>query len=167
MTFVEQVAHGLVAAGRGVEVDVERGTIDVTSSAVGRVLAVVRTRARGVTFYAVHGEPVPGDRRTAVSELAVRATADLMDAALELDLATGAVAARFPVVLGEVEPPPDALAGLLDAALTVVEETAVRYAGAIDDVLADRTDPRSAAVAVRTAPVTELLSEVAEQEPPS
>lgn len=167
MTFLDLVARGLVDAGRGVDVDIERSTIDVTSAAVGRVLAVVRTHARGVTFYAVHGEVVPGDRRAAVAELAVRATADLLDAALELDLATGAVAARVPVLLGELEPPPDALADLFDAALTVVEETAHRYADAIDDVIAGRSDARTAAVAVRTAPVTDLLAAVADSECPS
>lgn len=164
MTFVDQVARALVAAGRSVEIDAELSTIGVTSptAAGGRVLAVVRSHARGVTLYAVHGDPVPAESLTAVTELCVRATADLLDASLELDLATGAVAARFPVVLGDTEPPEDALAGLLDAALDVVEETASRYADAIDDVIAGRADARSAAGAVRTAPVEELLAEVAE-----
>lgn len=169
MTFLDDVARALVTAGRSVEIDVELSTIGVTSASApgGRLLAVVRTHARGVTFYAVHGDPVPAGSLAAISELTVRAGADLLDATLELDLSTGAVAARFPVVLGELAAPPEALADLFDAALAVVEETATRYAGAIDDVIAGRVDARSAAVAVRTAPVTDLLVEVAERDRPS
>ena len=102
MTFLEEVARALVAAGRSVEIDPEMSTIGITSASVDKVLAVVRPHARGVTFYVVREGLVPSASLGAVSELTVRATADLLDASLELDLATGAVAARFPVVLGEL-----------------------------------------------------------------
>nr|WP_297429726.1 hypothetical protein [uncultured Actinotalea sp.] len=160
MTFLEEVAAALVAAGRAVDVDAEMATIDVADDAAGRVLAVVRPVARAVTFYAVHPRTVPAEGLAAVGELVTRATADLLDAALELDLATGAVAARFPVVLGELEVGAAALGDLLDTAVGLVATTLQRYTDAIDDVGAGRVDARAAAVAVRTAPVEALGEEL-------
>lgn len=160
MTFLDEVAQALLVANRSLEVDVALSTIDVTSASAGQVLAVVRPVARAVTFYAVHPTAVPAESLAAVSELAVRATADLMDAALELDLATGSVAVRFPVVLGDLELPEDALAELLDAALETVETVAAGYADAIDNVLSGVADARTAAASVRTQPVEDLVREL-------
>ncbi|EYR62484.1 hypothetical protein N866_08230 [Actinotalea ferrariae CF5-4] len=160
MTFLEEVAAALEAAGRAVDVDPDTATIDVADDAVGRVLAVVRPVARAVTLYAVHPRTVPADGLGPVGELTLRATADLLDAALELDLATGAVAARFPVVLGGLEADTEVLGDLLGTALEIVVSTLQRYTEAIDDVGAGRVDARTAAVAVRTAPVEELTFEL-------
>ncbi|HUX71371.1 MAG TPA: hypothetical protein VMV41_12720 [Cellulomonadaceae bacterium] len=157
MTFLDDVAAALVRAGRSLEVDPTLSTIDVSSAATGQVLAVVRPVARAVTFYVVHPMLVPAVSVAAVSELVVRATADLVDACLELDLATGALAVRFGVVLGELDLAEDELAELLDAALDTVETAAEAYTGAIDDVLAG-VDPRIASTAVRRAPVEEQLA---------
>ena len=159
MTFLDEVAAALVGVGRSLEVDPALSTIDVSSASDGQVLAVVRPVARGVTFYVVHPVLVPAVSVAAVSELVVRATADLVDASLELDLATGAVAVRFGVVLGELDLAEDELAELLDAALDTVETAAAGYTGAIDDVLAG-VDPRAASTAVRRAPVDELAAEL-------
>jgi hypothetical protein len=160
VTFLDDVAAALVAAGRAVDVDAEMATIDVADDAVGRVLAVVRPVARAVTLYAVHPLTVPAEGLAAVGELVTRATADLLDAVLELDLATGAVAARFPVVLGELKMGTEALGELLDTAVGLVATTLQRYTDAIDDVAAGRVDARAAAVAVRTAPVEALGEEL-------
>lgn len=160
MTFLDDVAQALLVAERSLEVDHGASTIDVASASAGRVLAVVRPVARAVTFYVVHPRTVPASALAAVSELAVRATADLLDASLELDLATGAAAVRFPVVLGEVETGVEELAALLDAALEVVETAGERYAGAIEDVIAGTVDARTAAVAVRTAPLDDLAADL-------
>ncbi len=159
MTFLDEVAAALVRAGRSLEVDPALSTIDVSSAAAGQVLAVVRPVARAVTFYVVHPVLVPAVSVAAVSELVVRATADLVDASLELDLATGALATRFGVVLGELDLAEDELAELLDAALDTTEAAAAAYTGAIDDVLAG-ADPRLASTAVRRAPVEELAAEL-------
>lgn len=160
--FLATVADALVAAGRDVEVDADLLTIDVASSGPGgRVLAVVRPLARTVTLYAVHPQVVPPAARAAVSELVVRATNDLFTAALELDLATGAVAARCAVVLGEVEPPLDSLGALLVAAAAEAEATAAAYAEAVDAVAAGRVPPAQAAADVRRAPLDALTDEVA------
>ncbi|MHB1491537.1 MAG: type III secretion system chaperone family protein [Cellulomonas sp.] len=159
MTFLDDVAAALVRAGRSLEVDPALSTIDVSSAAAGPVLAVVRPIARAVTFYVVHPVLVPAVSVAAVSELVVRATADLVDASLELDLATGAVAVRFGVVLGELDLAEDDLAELLDAGLDTVETAAAQYTGAIDDVLAG-VEPRTASTAVRRAPVDLLAAEL-------
>jgi hypothetical protein len=159
MTFLDEVAAALVRAGRSLEVDPALSTIDVSSASAEQVLAVVRPVARAVTFYVVHPVLAPAVAVAGISELVVRATADLVDASLELDLATGAVAVRFGVVLGELELSEDELAELLDAALDTVETAAQRYTGAIDDVLAG-ADPRTASTAVRRAPVEELAAEL-------
>ena len=155
MTFLDDVARGLLAAGRSLEIDPDLSTIDVSSAAFGQVLAVVRPIARSVTFYVVHPVLVPADAVAGVSELVVRATADLLDAALELDLATGAVAARTSVALGALELDDEELGELFDAALGAAETAAARYGSAIGDVL-DGGDPRAAATAVRRAPVEDL-----------
>lgn len=160
MTFLEEVAAALVAVGREVDVDPDTATIDVADDTVGRVLAVVRPVARAVTLYAVHPRSVPAPALPAVGELTTRATADLLDAALELDLATGAVAARFPVVLGALDADAAAFGDLLGTALEIVVATLQRYTTAIDDVAAGRVDARAAAVAVRTAPVDQLAEEL-------
>lgn len=159
MTFLDEVAAALVRAGRSLEVDPALSTIDVSSASAEQVLAVVRPVARAVTFYVVHPVLVPAVAVAGVSELVVRATADLVDASLELDLATGAVAVRFGVVLGELVLDEDGLAALLDAALDTVETAAEQYTGAIDDVLAG-ADPRTASTAVRRAPVEALAAEL-------
>ncbi|MCR6493672.1 hypothetical protein [Cellulomonas sp. P24] len=159
MTFLDEVAAALVRAGRSLEVDPALSTIDVSSASAEQVLAVVRPVARAVTFYVVHPVLVPAVTVAGVSELVVRATADLVDASLELDLATGAVAVRFGVVLGELVLDEDGLAALLDAALDTVETAAEQYTGAIDDVLAG-ADPRTASTAVRRAPVEALAAEL-------
>ncbi|MCV2395180.1 hypothetical protein OEB99_12755 [Actinotalea sp. M2MS4P-6] len=159
MMFLDEVAEALVQAGRSLEIDPDLSTIDVSSASAGQVLAVVRPVARAVTFYAVHPVLVPAESLAAVSELVVRGTADLLDAALEVDLATAAVAARFAVVLDELELDPDQLAALLDAALDAVEAAADQYRDAIDDVLAG-ADPRTAAAAARRAPVEALSAEL-------
>lgn len=160
MTFLDGVARALAVAGREVRVDPGMSTIDVSSAVTERVLAVVRPLARAVTFYVVHPRTVPADSLAAVSELAVRATADLLDASLELDLATGAVAVRFPVVLGDVGTDDDGLAALLGAAVATVEEAGARYASAIEDVISGALEPRAAAVAARTAKVEALREEI-------
>jgi hypothetical protein len=161
--FLAQVADALAEAGRQVEVDADVLTIDVGSSGPGgRVLAVVRPLARAVTFYAVHPRAVPADALGAVAELAVRATNDLFTAALELDLSSGAVAARCAVVLGDVEPPLESLGGLLEAAVREVEQTAAAYADAIDAVAAGERSPAQAAADVRRAPLEALRDEVAD-----
>lgn len=159
MTFLDEVAAALVRAGRSLEVDPALSTIDVSSASAEQVLAVVRPVARAVTFYVVHPVLVPAVAVAGISELVVRATADLVDASLELDLATGAVAVRFGVVLGELALDEDALSALLDAALDTVETAAEQYTGAIDDVLSG-TDPRTASTAVRRAPVERLAAEL-------
>jgi hypothetical protein len=159
VTFLDEVAEALVRAGRSLEVDPALSTIDVSSAIADQVLAVVRPVARAVTFYVVHPVLVPAVAVAGVSELVVRATADLVDASLELDLATGAVAVRFGVVLGELDLPADELAELLDAALDTVETAAEQYTAAIDDVLAGG-DARIASTAVRRAPVEELAAEL-------
>lgn len=159
MTFLDEVAAALVRAGRSLEVDPALSTIDVSSASAEQVLAVVRPVARAVTFYVVHPVLVPAVAVAGISELVVRATADLVDASLELDLATGAVAVRFGVVLGELVLDEDGLAALLDAALDTVETAAEQYTGAIDDVLAG-ADPRTASTAVRRAPVEALAAEL-------
>lgn len=159
MTFLDEVAAALVRAGRSLEVDPALSTIDVSSASAEQVLAVVRPVARAVTFYVVHPVLVPAVAVAGVSELVVRATADLVDASLELDLATGAVAVRFGVVLGDLVLDEDGLAALLDAALDTVETVAEQYTGAIDDVLAG-ADPRTASTAVRRAPVEALAAEL-------
>ncbi len=161
MTFLDEVAAALVRAGRSLEVDPALSTIDVSSAVGGQLLAVVRPIARAVTFYVVHPVLVPAVSVAAVSELVVRATADLVDASLELDLATGALAVRFGVVLGELVLAEDELAELLDAALDTVETAAAQYTGAIGDVLAG-VDPRTASTAVRRAPVDQLAAELDE-----
>ncbi|MCL3859706.1 YbjN domain-containing protein [Actinotalea sp. K2] len=160
MTFLDDVARALVAAGRSVRLDPDLSTIDVSSASVEKVLAVVRPTARAVTFYVVHPHAVPADRLAAVSELVVRATADLLDASLELDLATGSVAARFGVVLGEHEPGSEDLAELLRAALETVERAGSRYVTVIHDVVSGTLDARTGAVAARTAPLQELSDEI-------
>jgi len=162
MTFIDAVARALAIAGRGVEVDTEALTIDVASPTAGKVLAVVRPVARAVTFYVVHPRTVPAQALGAVGELALRATADLLDAALELDLATGAVAMRLPVVLGGVEAGDENLAALLEVAVETLEEAAARYAGAIEDVLSGAVEPRAGGGAARTARVERLAAEVEE-----
>ncbi len=159
MTFLDEVAQALVEAGRSLELDPTLSTIDVSSASAGQVLAVVRPVARAVTFYVVHPVLVPAESIAAVSELIVRATADLRDAALELDTATAAVAARFGPVLDEVDLSPAQLTALLDAALDTVEIAAADYFGAIDEVLAG-VDPRTASTAVRRAPVEALEAEL-------
>ncbi len=159
MTFLDEVARALVDAGRAVEVDAASSTIDVSTGTQAQVLAVVRPLARAVTFYVVHPVTVPPDAVPAVSELLVRATADLLDAALELDLSTGAVATRYAVVLGDLELPQDELAELLGTALEVVQDAADRYTDAIDQVLAG-TAPATAASAVRRAGVEDLAAQL-------
>jgi hypothetical protein len=158
VTFLDETAAALLTAGRSLEVDPALSTIDVSSAAFGQVLAVVRPIARSVTFYVVHPVTVPAQMVPAMSELVVRATADLLDATLELDLATGAVAARATVSLGGLALADDELAELFDAALETVETAAARYAGAIGDVL-DGADPRTAAAAVRRGPVEDLSAD--------
>lgn len=157
MTFLDEVANALVAVGRSVEVDPALSTIDVSRGSAGQLLAVVRPVARAVTFYVVHPTLVPAVAVPAISELLVRATADLLDATLELDLATAAVATRFAVVLGELDLAEEQLGELLDTALDTVETAAARYAGAVDEVLAG-ADAASAASAVRRAPVEDLAA---------
>ena len=157
MTFLEEVARALVVAGRSVDLDPGLSTIDVSHGSGGRLLAVVRPVARAVTFYVVHPTFVPAGAVPAVTELLVRATADLLDAALELDLATAAVATRFGVVLGELDLTAEQLGALLDAALETVEAAAARYAGAVDDV-SGGAEPATAASAVRRADVEELAA---------
>jgi len=161
--FLAQVADALAEAGREVDVDADLLTIDVASSLPGgRVLAVVRPLARTATFYAVHPRAVPAEALGAVAELAVRATNDLFTAALELDLSSGAVAARCAVVLGDVEPPLESLGGLLEAAVHEAESTAAAYSDAIDAVAAGDRSPAQAAADVRRAPLEALQDEVAD-----
>jgi hypothetical protein len=161
VSLLERVADALVDAGRDVEVDADVLTIDVASPGPGgRVLALVRPLARTVTFYAVHPNPVPAGALPAVSELVLRATNDLFAAALELDLATGAVAARCAVVLGEAEPTRPELAALLVAAVEEAEEAAAAYADAIDAVTSGATTPAAATAGVRRAPLDALVDEV-------
>jgi hypothetical protein len=161
--FLALVADALAEAGRDVDVDADLLTIDVASSAPGgRVLAVVRPLARTVTFYAVHPRAVPPQALAAVCELAVRATNDLFTAALELDLTTGAVAARCAVVLGDVEPPVESLGGLLEAAVREAESTAAPYGDPVDAVVSGDRSPAQAAADVRRAPLEALQDEVAE-----
>jgi hypothetical protein len=161
VTFLDDVARGLLAAGRSLEIDTAQSTIDVSSASAGQVLAVVRPLARAVTFYVVHPVLVPPESSAAVGELVVRATADLLDASLELDLATGALATRFGLVLGELELPDDELGELIDVALETVETAAERYAEAVDEVLTG-VDPRTAAADVRRAPVEDLAAGLAD-----
>jgi hypothetical protein len=153
--FYARVVAAFVDAGRDVVPDPAARTLDVTAGAPGdgRVLVVVRPAARTVTLYASHLVPVPSDERARVADLVVRATSDLFVATLELDTRTGLVSARHALALGEVEPPDDALVGLVVAALDEVETTIARYAPAVTAVLAG-TEPTLAAADVLRADLT-------------
>lgn len=152
--FYAQVVAAFVDAGRDVVPDAAARTLDVAGAAgAGRVLVVVRPAARTVTLYASHLVPVPADERARVADLVVRGTSDLFVATLELDTRTGLVSARHALALGEVEPPDDALVGLVVAALDEVETTIARYAPAVTAVLAG-AEPVAAAADVLRADLT-------------
>lgn len=161
---VRFVAQALAAAGRDVRSEPDGTTIDVAApgGGFGRTLALVRSDAHAVTLYAVHPRPVRGEAGlAAVRELAARATADLFDACLEVD-GGGVVAARQTVLLGDLEPTVDELAGLLLPAVEAVEATLAAYAAAVDAVAAGQLDPTAAAAQVRRRPLDELAQAVVE-----
>lgn len=145
--FYARVVAAFVDAGRDVVPDPVARTLDVRGADDGRVLVVVRPAARTVTLYASHLHPVGPDERARVADLVVRAGSDLFVASLDLDTRTGVVSARHALALGEVEPPDDALVGLVVAALDEVETTIARYAPAVAAVQAG-ADPAAAAAQV-------------------
>ena len=148
---VAAFVDALEDTGREVAPDAAARTLDVgAAGGAGRVLVVVRPAARTVTLYAPHLQRVPSDERARVAELVVRATSDLFVAALELDTRTGVVSACHALALGEVEPPDEALVGLVVAALEEVETTIARYAPAVAAVL-DGAEPAAAAADVLRA----------------
>ncbi|MBT0993020.1 hypothetical protein KIN34_01775 [Cellulomonas sp. DKR-3] len=151
--FYARVVAAFVDAGRDVVPDAAARTLDVRDGDGAPVLVVVRPAARTVTLYASHLHRVPSDERARVADLVVRATSDLFVATLDLDTRTGVVSARHALALGEVEPPDDALVGLVVAALEEVGTTIARYAPAVTAVLAG-TEPATAAADVLRADLT-------------
>ncbi|MCR6705637.1 MAG: YbjN domain-containing protein [Cellulomonas sp.] len=150
--FYARVVAAFVDAGRTATPDAASRTLDVASDLPGgRVLAVVRPAARSVTLYAVWPTIVPADAVPAVTELVVRANADLFVATLELDLPRATVAARAAVALGELDPPDDALGHLLVTALAETEQALTAYAPALEAVLAGTPPAVAAAAAYRSA----------------
>lgn len=150
--FYARVVAALADAGRTTTPDASARTVDVGSDLPGgRVLAVVRPAARAVSFYAVQPTSVPAASLAAVTELVTRANADLFVAALELDLARATVAARTAVVLGELDPPDDALGHLLATALEEAERALTTYTPALEAVVTGTSPAQSAADAYRRA----------------
>lgn len=164
--FLTLVAEALASAGRDLEIDASLNAIDVASDdpTIGNVLAVVRPIARGVTFYVVHPSLVPPTRLDVVGAFVLHLSNDLHDATLEVDLSSGSVAYRMPVLLGELEIDVDALGELLIAAVEAVETCAARYRDTLDAVVAGELDARAAAAAARRAPLEELQAELDELE---
>ncbi len=149
--FYARVVAAFVDSGRTATPDASARTLDVASDLPGgRVLAVVRPAARSVTLYAVWPTIVPADAVPAVTELVVRANADLFVSALELDLARATVAARTAVALGELDPPDDALGHLLVTALVEAEQTLTTYVPTLEAVVTGTPPAAAAAAAYRS-----------------
>ena len=161
-SFLRDVVEGLIAAGRTFDLDLDLQTLDIDASdpETGRVLAVVRSLARSVTFYAVHPRVATDETVGPMTDLVVRATNDQFETTFELDPQTGAIAVRSAVSFGEVTLAPEVVGALLDVALVQAEETAGRYRTAIDDVLAGRATPERAAADARMADVVALQAEI-------
>ncbi|WP_426594432.1 hypothetical protein ACPPVS_02675 [Cellulomonas sp. McL0617] len=164
--FLTLVADALASAGRDLQIDASLMAIDIESvdPTIGSVLGVVRPVARAVTFYVVHPTLVPATEFADVCALILRATSDLLDAALEIDFSTGSVAYRSPVLLGDLELDVESLGLLLIASVEAVEETAARYRDLLDAVILGELDPAVAAAQARRAPLDELQVELDELE---
>lgn len=160
--FLTLVAEALASAGRDLEIDASLNAIDIASDdpAISNVLAVVRPITRGVTFFVVHPSLVPPTRMDVVGAFVLRLSSDLLDATLEVDLSSGSIAYRMPVLLGELEIDVDDLGALLIAAVEAVEVSAARYRDTVDAVVAGTIDARAASAAARRAPLEELQSEL-------
>lgn len=164
--FLTLVAEALASAGRDLEIDANLNAIDVSSNdeAIGSVLAIVRPIARAVTFYVVHPTLVPRDAYPDVGDFLLRSTSDRLDASLEVDVSTGSVAYRMPVVLGDVELDVDTLGLLLLASVEAVETVAARYRDPLDALIAGELTADAAVSAVRHAPIDELQAVLDELE---
>ncbi|WP_028050805.1 hypothetical protein [Cellulomonas sp. URHD0024] len=160
--FLSLVSEALVCAGRELEIDADLMAIDIASRdpEIGSVLGVLRPVARAVTFYVMHPTLVAPTEYPEVSALVLRATSDLLDAALEIDFSTGSVAYRSPVLLGDLELDAESLGQLLVASVEAVEATAARYRDLMDAVIAGQLAPDVAAARARRAPLDELQAQV-------
>lgn len=164
--FLTYVAEALASAGRDLEIDANLNAIDVASddATIGSVLGIVRPIARAVTFYVVHPTLVPISAYPDVGDFIVQSTPERLDASLEVDVTTGSVAYRMPVLLGDAQLDVDTFGQLLVASVEAVETLAARFRGPLDAVIAGELAPAAAVAQIRRAPLDEVIAELDELE---